>query len=335
MALNFSQEGVPDEVIPYRTKHLPKDVYCYKYQSYKKLLDSECNFSATVRHDKEFVGFLGAFPVVAQYKGKIVEAYWTCDLYVCEQYRGKGIAGKLYDAVETDKELLIGFGTSDMAYPLKLKRGWRANNDVKEYFFRNSPSTLKQIPRWIKSKSIKVLNINLKSIKGDHTVSETVEEQKINALWQSIKDDYINMVVRDASYFKWRYCEHEAANSYRFIISYDEQGGYEAMLVVRKSNQTVKIVDYLGPKECPNLKIQLLNTAFNYYEEFSLMQCISSCEDWQSALKDFGFYEYSKRPRFTILEPTSSTTAQEDDWFIMLSDSDGELLEALSDTTRG
>lgn len=324
--------GSPEEITPYITHNIPAETYFYKYSALGNSLDYK-NSSITFREKNtdEFVGFCGAAPVRVLLNSKEITAFWTCDLYLKQEYRGQGLGNYLYDNIEKDQPLLLGLGTSDLAYPIKIKRGWISSDNIKEFFFRRKSNTVKQLLLKIRCSTSKAIQSQNADNKYYYNLANSLELNKIDDLWQSIKQEYSDIAIRDASYINWRYLCSPATQCYQYItVSKHKNGAYKSILVLRETKNRLKIVDYIGPVNNLSVKARLIKEVFELFPKKELYQCIASCQSWHKTLHSFGFYEYHLRPRFTILARHKNILGIASSWFIMLGDSDGEHIEAMS-----
>ena len=336
LGLQVEHDCKPEEIAPYRRKDIPADLYFYKYTSTGGA-SSYRSHCVTLREKStgEFIGFCGASPVRVQRQYKPSLAYWTCDLFVVPAYRGKRLADLLYSEVEESKPLLMGLGTSDLAYPIKLRRGWSPSHELEDYFFRLRIGKLKQLPRKLYCTFKHNFSFNNPDQAYLYRMVDRPDLSRVDELWQSSRDDYPNIVIRDAEYLSWRYIKTPCAGEYRFITaSSNVDGSYKALLVVSELNNNLQIVDYIGPRNNKKVKTRLLQEAMRMFPEVYSIKCSTSCPSFKSCLESFGFYKYGKRPRFTLLSSDGDSQQIANNWFVMMGDSDGEHINAMANYLR-
>jgi GNAT superfamily N-acetyltransferase len=330
--LSVAHECDAAEVTPFRAKHIPFNMYFYKYTALGKEYDYGKN-CVTVRDagNGRFLGFCGAAPVRIQHDFIESVSFWTGDLFVIPEYRGKGLATILYDNAEANHELMLGFGTSDKAFPIKIKRGWVASNCINLYYFRQKSNSASQYLRKKICKLKRFFNRRVVDCTLEYEIILKLDPNKINSLWNISKNHYPNIVIRDYDYINWRYLSSPAKSCYQFLVAKSNDGQkYHAMVILNVSDSLLKIVDYVGPIDNPAIKARLIEEIFNKFPSVDLYQCITSCQHFQACLHSAGFYCYSLKPRFTVLNKNGVRPYSADNWFVMLGDSDGEHIEAMS-----
>ena len=332
LGLSVVHDCRPEEVAPFRRADIPPDVYFYKYSAIGG--DTSYRTHCITLRDKNtdsFIGFCGASPVRAQRQFKPMVAYWTCDLFVVPEYRGKRLADLLYSEVEESKPLLMGLGTSDLAYPIKLRRSWQPSHELEVYFYRLRAQRLKQIPRKLYCYFKQNFSLNNPDHEYLYRMADRLELSRVDELWDASREDYPNIVIRDADYIAWRYLKTPCAAKYRFITATSNvDGSYKALIVVSVLDNNLQIVDYLGPRNNKKVKTRLLTEALRMFPNVDSIRCMTSCPSLKSCLESFGFYRYKRRPRFTLLSSDGDSQQIANNWFVMMGDSDGEHIESMA-----
>lgn len=78
---------------------------------------------------------------------------------------------------------------------------------------------------------------------------------KLDALWNRVSGHFTVSVIRDHRFIQWRYFRHPV-NTYRFYVSADYRGHYNAWVVVRQDKEAAILVDMLfapGGRGVPGL----------------------------------------------------------------------------------
>ncbi len=320
------------KVTAHLSNRISPENYFYKYSALGGEYPFEKNcITLQSKLNQEFVGFCGAAPVRVKCNNSEQIAFWTCDLFLLEEFRGKGLGHFLYENVERNQPLLLGFGTSDMAYPLKIKRGWLESKAIKEYFYRKKSSSFRHFIIKMVCSFKNIINTERKDSQYSYTLNDALTPLKIEALWQSIKAEYNSIVIRDSHYITWRYLNSPAKECYKYLLVTDPKTQeYKAILIIRETAKILKIVDYIGPVNNIAIKVRLIDEALKTFPNKTLYQCITSCNVLAEALQKSGFYAFYNQPRFTVLMQEQQIKNNADNWFVMLGDSDGEYLEAIS-----
>ncbi len=275
--------------------------------------------------DGVVAGFNGTMPVRLVVDGRKTSGIWSCDTFIDNAWRGKGLGQKLFAAVEQRAPIVLGYGISDMAYPLLIdKNGWSPSRSVEVYFLRREVRTLRDaakvamqwramIPRRQEARW-EVAILPAEEMPGD-----------VDDLWKSVEDGYQRTVVRDFAYLNWKYGCHPA-KPYE-IVTLRDHGVLVAVGIVRDNGREARLVDYVGPREQRALKSRLLAAFADCTNPKSTLSVSTSDEEMKSCLIAYGYLRYRIPERFAVWT-TEPIERPSDDWFIMRGDSDGDLLDA-------
>lgn len=74
--------------------------------------------------DNRVIGQIGMIPCEAIIDGKSVNAQWICDLMIDNEFRGKNIAAKLYEKIESNGRYVLGSDPSPSAKKSLIKNGY-------------------------------------------------------------------------------------------------------------------------------------------------------------------------------------------------------------------
>ncbi|WP_339887765.1 GNAT family N-acetyltransferase [uncultured Flavobacterium sp.] len=83
----------------------------------------------------EVVGQIGLVPSQVVLGKKNYEAQWACDLMVDNDYRGKGVAEKLYDFAHENKPITLGSDPSPAAEKSMVRRGYVSLKGPRKFVF--------------------------------------------------------------------------------------------------------------------------------------------------------------------------------------------------------
>lgn len=288
--------------------------------------------------DDQVVGFNGIIPVPATSHGKPLDLAWSCDFYVSADYRGKGIGSWLKRELDTRASIILAFGVSDQADRVLSHLGWSQPTEVNSYRMTRQWHSLRDLALRMLQWSNRVLGWFSPSVyRGTLTVQEHLpKSNEVNALWQSVEADYEAIVSRNYRFLDWRYQRHPFAR-YAFVTAH-RASQLQGLMVVRYCQGGLKIVDYCGPAHNVALKrafVKFCRRHWRHAEQFSLTT--SDTELGQSATRE-GFFKARSLPRFFMrMAPGKEMQdcPERPHWFIMTGDSDGELLQAAADFSRG
>ncbi|CAM3987171.1 MULTISPECIES: GNAT family N-acetyltransferase [Flavobacterium] len=81
------------------------------------------------------VGQFGLVPCEVNVEGEIYEGQWACDLMVDTDYRGKGVAEKLYDFAHENKLITLGSDASPAAEKSMIRKGYQSLNGPRKFVY--------------------------------------------------------------------------------------------------------------------------------------------------------------------------------------------------------
>lgn len=289
-----------------------------------------------LEHAGRLVGFNGVMPVLLCYQGHLQDATWSCDFYVDAAWRGKGLGRKLKEVLIADSPpLVMSFGISNHAAPVLLHLGWQSSPEV--FNFRSIRTTLRSLSlRTLLLSSLQWFNRQ----RGRWFAAGEAEQplqlalsatlpaiDELDQCWVQVAPGYQKVVVRNGRYLQWKYQQHPLAR-YTFVIARDSADQLAGLLVVRRYQDTLRLIDYLGPAQDYGLKRQLLQKVCLAYPDIT--QCILTTSDaeWGQVAQDAGFFRARSQPRFYVRSDIPGDVNCERGWFLMAGDSDGELLLA-------
>lgn len=306
---------------------IKRDLWDWQYNSNPWSAKSSSGVVLLV--DGKVVGFKGTMHVRLKMGSRVIDSIWNNDTYIHHDFRGNGFGSKLIEIIETMVPVALAFGISDMQLPLFMKRGWKKNVDVQEYFFQNKVASTKdllkvliQSPSFFKKK-IRSIAYSIKDVPARDI------PQEIDQVWEKVHVEYDKIVVRNYDYIKWKYADHPS-QSYRALVAYKDNN-LLAIAIYRRTDSIAKFVDYLGPAQNQGLKQQLLGKFIAASKNSAKLHIITTDKEFIHSLNSFGFRKYGIGPSFCI--HTNPPAAQcEEGWFLMMGDSDGDLIDAMKDS---
>lgn len=326
---------MPEEFVDFEEADRPDVLRLLRNQPYKESLwewQYLRNPAATVSNplillkiDGALAGFNGTMPVRLRVDGERTHGIWSCDTFIDDAWRGKGLGSKLFAAVERKSTIVLGYGISDMAYPLLVdKRGWLPSDDVGIFFFQRHARSARDLAKMARQWRALVAPRG-----GDRWTVETLPAsampRDVDALWASVEAGYARTVIRDHAYLDWKYGQHPS-QAYT-IVTLRHQGVLEGLGVLRTTPKESRLVDYVGPREARDLKRRLLRAFADASGDAAVLNVSTSDRELQEVLLEAGYARYHATERFAvhIREPLTDPAKG---WFIMRGDSDGDLLDA-------
>lgn len=286
---------------------------------------AERNPLILLKIDGALAGFNGTMPVRLRIDGRVTDGIWSCDTFIDDAWRGKGLGKRLFAAVEAHAPIVLGFGISDMAYPLLTeKRGWLPSSAVDVFFFQRRIGSwrdaVKRVAQWR----------GLLAPRPDPRLAVTVSPaaelpRDVDDLWARVESGYQRAVVRDYAYLHWKYGQHPM-QPYTAIAIRDG-GVLVALGIIRASRDEARLVDYVGPRHAAALKNRLLHEFAALTPDATRLSVSTSDDEWKACLHAHGYRRFGAPERFAIWT-TEPMERPADGWFIMRGDSDGDLLDA-------
>lgn len=286
-----------------------------------------------LENSQGIVAFNGLMPRKALLAGQEVDFIWSCDFIVCPSSRGRGLGRKMKKELlhKYSNSIIASLGISDSASNLLKIMGWESRPGLTEYRKIRRCNNIKDVGKRL----VQAINycyglVKISPMDIDTNIDLLTQlpcTSDVNGLWSKVADTYSAAVVRDYNYLTWRYQSHPLASQcYRYLVLRDNKGNLEAVLVVRSQGKTLHIVDYLGPSEALSLKLLLLKSVGEYFQDSDTFSLCIVQEEWKKAALYQGFYKTNSSLNFSLRYPNQGT--DDTNWFLMKGDSDGEFLEA-------
>ncbi|KPQ01378.1 hypothetical protein [Marinobacter sp. HL-58] len=286
-----------------------------------------------VDDDDRVVGFNGVMAVRASDRGKGLSVLWSCDFYLAEQWRGKGLGSVIKHELHTMAPVIMAFGISDRACEVLRHLGWVPDESVRSYRMLRRRKGLRS---WLLT-CLQWLNRLRKAFSERpdaaglriNVCSRLPEKKRVDELWEHCVPEYGRVVQRRYAYLDWRYQKHPLAR-YGFVCAWQDDE-LKGILVTRFSRGSLRIVDYCGPARNHPLKRTLVGTAVRHWPHANQVVSVTSDPELAAIFRAEGFVQLRGRPRFYIYEPAAENSADPSSWFVMAGDSDGEFLQAAGD----
>jgi GNAT superfamily N-acetyltransferase len=257
----------------------------YIYWKFRGAPGQELNAFILAFDGAKVVGQFGMVPCQVIIDKIVIDGQWACDLMVDPNYRGKGVAEKLYDFAHQNKPITLGSDPSPAAEKSMVKKGYLSLDGPRKFVFPIkigeifklkgiSNRFLNKIPNpflfvllFCKNNKFKEIAVNEFAQLNDSTVDSNLQ------------------CSYDASFYKWRF---SAFNSY-----YDGIDCYSNTKQDFFSGYFVNGVYYLTDFKVNGLLSFISMIAFIYFKhrEFSILHIkfVSMDTDLNSKLPFLGF----------------------------------------------
>lgn len=289
------------------------------------------------RRDGRIVGLQAGLPVRLQVGDHDIAAAWAIDLMVEPEWRLRGIAPALGEALQDSTPLLCGLNISDAAHKAFRRAGWRDLGTVPRFARLIRPLAAGQTPlgsqaatpaQALASRLAAPLfaafdAIALPAWRGRSRL-EAIErfDERVAAVWRRAAPHYPVMARRDLETLRWRYDLAPHAEAYRrhYLTRNGETLGY---VVTRSKGQSLVAVDYLcAPDDVAPLFAHTLRLARR--SGARLLVCLAQAPAVQRRLLPLGFVRLTG-PRFMIRPTDGLADARLADpaaWYLTDGDSD-------------
>jgi hypothetical protein len=221
---------------------------------------------------------------------KINEDTYFCepggDLAVHPDYRGIGVWRSMVD-VWTDNKwspLVVGYSNSStpvIVNRVKARKSLMLPSPVKHYcriknideFLKvkeTSDYTINKLGYQGLSAITKILNLGKRKTYDGYSISSITRfDDRINDLWDRVKEDYDLVVERKKTYLNWRYCDPRGGSyKVRLVEKGDRILGYYVLRVNRINPEYPEgyIVDVVVAKGDEDAAITLFEDACRYFD---------------------------------------------------------------------
>lgn len=301
------------------------------------------------RRDGQLVGQQGALPARVQVAGRTVEACWAIDLIVHPDWRLRGIAPALSQALLESVPLCLGLSVSEQARRALCRAGWLDLGCVPRLARLIRPLSDGQAPlgsSWVATSSVAALSGIAAPLLAAHDrvmlprarAGTTLEplraiDPRMEDVWRRSASLYGAVVRRDPPALRWRFDEAPHAEAYdRWLLS--RRGEPLAWAVTRRRGSGLVVVDYFGPPDD-------LRPLFAHVVEAartrgaSLVTCLAAPPQVRRALRRLGFVERPGPRLMAFLGPDAELPADvlrdREAWFLTDADSDLDHVKSPAD----
>jgi GNAT superfamily N-acetyltransferase len=284
--------------------------------------------------DSRIVALNGFMPARVWFRGKPIQATWSCDTYVSSELRGQGIGKQLITLVTRSAPLMLGYGISDMSDPIFAKHEWVLHTGLELVFFHLAERGLRGR---IKNAASKLSSLRAPRVAAEVEVWDRptpAEYGELEALWERNARDYASAVQRDAAYLKWKYFDHPLYH----YVAYAQRvhGQLEAVMIVRHDPEESVIVDYSGPATDEDAIASLAGDIVRDHgdRETLRIKCESTHAALIAALHRVGFISSPYASRFRVRCNTQDGDPTAHGWLLTPGDSDGDVIASTTLQTQ-
>ncbi|MFY0483514.1 GNAT family N-acetyltransferase [Flavobacterium sp. PLA-1-15] len=107
----------------------------YIYWKFRGSQEKELKSFILAIEGEKVIGQFGLIPCEVLIDDELIEGQWACDLMVDSDYRGKGVAEKLYDFAHQNKAITLGSDPSPAAEKSMLKKGYLSLEGPRKFVF--------------------------------------------------------------------------------------------------------------------------------------------------------------------------------------------------------
>jgi hypothetical protein len=323
---NYRKENKLEVIALLKTNILEYEekVRVWDWQYEENPLIGDCCQGTVLIEEDRIVGFMGYMPVRVKYNGSELSAVWGRDFIMSPNFKGRGHGNKLVDSYRRTAPIALGLGSSDINAHLMTKYGYKANQEIEQYFFVRKPRCIRDLFKVVRQQvSLSKFSILRQDFSGleVNVVDVSLISDDLDLLWREVESGYVKVVKRGCSYIKWKYGSHPSRRYQSILVR--SSGKLVAMGIIRESIDDVsRLVDYVGPASAPVVKRLLIEVFKTSCARSHLLECTSTDKEFKKALESLGFRKYKQRPRFHVY--SSLVSEPQENWFVMGGDSDND-----------
>lgn len=293
----------------------------------------------------QIVGHYASLPVEMKYKDAVVLASQPVDTMIDPSARGETLL-KLFRAHNQNKKgrdaFAFGF-PNEMAYEVgKWVLGYQDLGELNQFFkrlslrgairrrFPHCPAQFVEVIHWL-SRTFYTIVLSLLSIKpgGRYTIEQTdTFDDRVNQLWDVVKNRFGIAMVRKSAYLNWRY-----KNGGYTILLVREGEEIKGYVVLKISNQgeirVGYIIDVLSVKDA-TLSLLIVASRFFLEKDVDYALCgLMTGDLFEEDLKKVGFRrDEGFKPLSVVCVPLSSEIDKDylmrhENWHLTYGDTDG------------
>ncbi len=296
--------------------------------------------SIVAKRDGAVVGFNGVMPVQVCVHGEQINAQWSCDFHVAANARREGVGTALKSRLYSEYDLTMALGVSELGEKALLRTGWQKLLGPKRFVrILKANNVRRHIIGALQRVSSTLLGRKTKDglLTTVSPIDSLPTQVEIDSLCHRVKGGYSACIVRDWQYLSWRYCR-SPIGTYS-IVSVRQGDRLEAIAIIGQRQQSLSLVDYLGPCDAPQIKNAIIRRLLKFGENTSKIECVTSDKGFATQLMRNGFFRQS-RPAlaFFVRDRKHRAGLLESSWFLMSGDSDPDIIERAReefDTAKG
>lgn len=183
------------------------------------------------------IGHLGGRPALFNVDGRVVQSVWPVDLAVAQAYRGRGIATKLFEQLESGSfKMTVMLGGAVATLRIVRNHGWHeVGADIAGAMclsrrgvlrFLRSSQVYHPSASWLKLVVGLAASVSRKhpALRSDANTSvREIEafDSRFDRLWDLIAGEFSAIGARDAHSLQWRFARNP---NYRFRVFAVEEG---------------------------------------------------------------------------------------------------------------
>jgi hypothetical protein len=297
---------------------------------------NEYSIAVTARLNGKLIGFNATMNRVLYCAAlnKTSNGVWSCDFMVSKQYQGHGIGKNIKKTLKsTISGQILSLGISDKALKLLSKNGWNTDISLVNYRKIITPRSTKGVAAYIVGKLIECskLFINQSTPLLYFKFESMPLESEIDNLWERVKNLYSNTVIRNASYYQYRF-DAKLASNVEFLVGRGVDGEVLSIYVFKQQGQIIEILDYLGDFTQKNNFVKGISS-FSIYQNIDSINMNASHPVIIKSMIYSGFIKTKSFSSFAALNSNdlSNNHSLNNEWFLTSSDSDGELIKTIKD----
>jgi GNAT superfamily N-acetyltransferase len=271
----------------------------YIYWKFRGVPGQELNAFILAFDGAKVVGQFGMVPCQVIFNKIVIDGQWACDLMVDFDYRGKGVAEKLYDFAHQNKPITLGSDPSPAAEKSMVKKGYLSLDGPRKFVFPikiGEIFKLKGIKNGLANKIPNPFLLILYFFKNNNFKQITASEYQ--AIKQPEEVNYLQCHY-NTDFFNWRFSAFK--NYYNGIDCYQDKD------VSLFTGYLVSGIYHLTDFKVNNLLSFLKLIAFIYfkYRKSGIMRIkfVSIDAVLNSKLPFLGFILFRTRTKIIVFSP--------------------------------
>ncbi len=298
------------------------------------------------RKAQHIVAHQGAIPVQLKLGDREHLTGWFVETMAAEEIRGSPIGPMVIKKALDELPFNLSLGQTEQMRQLQYAMGWQKVKDLNTWLFVTAwgMNLRSQLPPIIAPLAALVLaawhklrlSRRQRQFREQGWTTEIIEsfDECHDALWKEVSAQFPVAVVRDASYFNWKYVDRPQAEFTRINVLRDGQLRACAVVMMKAADEIYQyprgfIVDLLvAPRDATTVSA-LLVAALDVLAAQSAVTvtCLLGHDTLEQSLKDFGFL--FRGPRHQLLVSSGDLSSEDtallldpSAWLVSMGDSD-------------